>query len=85
LKVQLKGRLTLDKKYAEKEIWICFRLDDVWYLYPHDLALKWAQANKALGKELWTKRVGAWSYPRPPKDFLAWLAPYALDGVEARD
>lgn len=36
LKVQLKGRLTLDKKYIGKDIYICFRQDDDWYLYPHD-------------------------------------------------
>ena len=80
LKVQLKGRLTLDQKYQGKDIWVCFRHHDVWYLYPHDAALTWALANKTLGKnpDVWKSGTGAWSYPSPPKDFLLWLAPYAL-------
>jgi hypothetical protein len=41
LKVQLKGRLTFDKKYHrrsknEDPIYIAFRDGDEWYLYPHD-------------------------------------------------
>ncbi len=80
LKVQLKGRLTLDQKYQGKEIWICFRHEKIWYLYPHDAALDWALLNKTLGKkpEIWQNGVGAWSYPSPPRDFLLWLGPYAL-------
>lgn len=39
LKVQLKGRLTFDKKYLNKNIYICFRNNDQWYLYPHDKLL----------------------------------------------
>jgi len=80
LKVQLKGRLTLDQKYQDKDIWICFRYRDIWYLYRHDEALTWALKNKTLGKnpEIWKNGNGSWSYPVPPKDFLRWLAPYAL-------
>lgn len=80
LKVQLKGRLTLDQKYSDKDIWICFRHSKVWYLYPHDEALVWARENKTLGKDptVWNAGNGAWSYPSPPKDFLQWLRSYAL-------
>ncbi len=80
LRVQLKGRLTLDQKYLGKDIWICFRYKDVWYLYPHDAAVTWALANKTLGKnpEVWKGGKGAWSYPSPPKDFMQWLRPFAL-------
>ncbi|MCL2523170.1 MAG: hypothetical protein FWF20_12440 [Betaproteobacteria bacterium] len=81
LKVQLKGRLTLDQKYQDKDIWICFRHRDIWYLYPHDAALAWARENKKMGKnpDLWESGSGAWSYPSPPKDFLQWLADYELN------
>jgi len=40
LKVQLKGRLTFDKKYQKKKIYICFPHKKKWYLYPHDSLLK---------------------------------------------
>lgn len=36
LKVQLKARLYFDEKYANKDIYICFREDNETYLYPHD-------------------------------------------------
>ena len=35
LKVQLKSRLTFDKKYIGKDIFICF-FDKQWIIYPHD-------------------------------------------------
>ena len=37
LKVQLKGRLTFDKKYRDNELHICFRdgAHGSWYLYNH--------------------------------------------------
>jgi hypothetical protein len=41
-KVQLKSRLTFDKKYIEKDIYVCFRdyESGCWYLYDHDELLK---------------------------------------------
>ena len=36
LKVQLKGRITFDKKYVGKNIWICFIDNGNTYLYSHD-------------------------------------------------
>lgn len=38
IKVQLKGRMVLDKKYLDKTLFVCFedKADKVWYLYPHD-------------------------------------------------
>lgn len=40
LKVQLKGRLTFSKKYCHKDLYICFRDKDHWYLYPMTKCLK---------------------------------------------
>ncbi len=36
LKVQLKARLTFDKKYLEKDLQVCFPYKENWYLYNHD-------------------------------------------------
>ncbi|KKL88542.1 hypothetical protein LCGC14_1923670 [marine sediment metagenome] len=36
LKVQLKGRLTFNKKYQKKGLHIAFPYDGDWYLYDHD-------------------------------------------------
>ena len=40
IKVQLKGRITIDKKYLGKEILIGFNDNEQWYLYPHDIIFK---------------------------------------------
>ena len=40
LRVQLKGRLTFDKKYMGNELHIAFADAGTWYLYPHDELLK---------------------------------------------
>lgn len=87
LKVQLKGRYTLDQKYQGKDIWICFPYNDVWYLYPHDAALEWALKNKSLGRdpEVWKTGIGAWSQRKPPEDFVKWLEPYALRATRPSD
>ena len=39
-KVQLKSRLTFDKKYMKKDLYIAFPDNDGFYVYPHDLVLK---------------------------------------------
>jgi frataxin-like iron-binding protein CyaY len=36
LKVQLKSRITIGKKYTGKEIWIAFPHNGFWYLIEHD-------------------------------------------------
>ena len=36
LKIQLKSRITIDKKYREKDIWIAFPHKHYWYLVKHD-------------------------------------------------
>ena len=39
-KIQLKSRLTFDKKYIGKDLYIAFRFGDGFYVYLHDEALK---------------------------------------------
>ena len=36
LKVQLKSRLTISKKYLGKSLFIAFPIDAVWYMLEHD-------------------------------------------------
>lgn len=36
LKVQLKARFSINRKYEGKDIYMAFRSDDKTYLYPHD-------------------------------------------------
>ena len=39
-KIQLKSRLTFDKKYIGKDLYLAFPSDDGFYVYLHDEALK---------------------------------------------
>ena len=36
LRVQLKGRLSIYRKYEGKDLWMCFPYRGSWYLIPHD-------------------------------------------------
>ena len=40
IKVQLKSRFTISKKYSNKKIWIAFIENGILYLYDHDLIVK---------------------------------------------
>ena len=40
IKIQLKGRFTIDKKYLKKNLFVAFPADEKWYLYPHDDVIK---------------------------------------------
>ena len=88
LKVQLKGRLTVDTKYKNKEIWMCFNDGNdrsVWYLFPHDDFLRWALVNLTIGDTEgwenstdWDNVKGVYSWRSLSKDILSWLGDYAL-------
>lgn len=45
LKVQLKGRLTVEARYVGKDIYIAFPYAGQWYLYPHDEVIDYFKAN----------------------------------------
>ena len=81
LKVQLKGRLVIDKKYMNKNIWICFRIKKNLYLYPHDEIMDYIIANSPTNISntiSWGKR-GLYSWPTIPRWVLKFLDQYKLD------
>lgn len=52
LKVQLKGRLTFDKKYQDKDLCICFKDGEQgnWYLYNHQELLEKVLSEGQIGE-----------------------------------
>lgn len=76
LKVQLKGRVTVDPKYENKEIFIMFedKKTSCWYLYPHDKLLSHCRKtfpNKALATNGFNRGAGTeW--------ISKWLEPYKI-------
>lgn len=95
LKVQLKGRLTVDTKYKDKGIWICFNHQEkgVSYLFRHDEFLRWALVNTNISDTkgwenatTWGKVKGVYTWPKLPKYIESWLSDYVLtsDLTEAK-
>ena len=78
LKVQLKGRLTFDKNYKEKDIYICFndKKDKKWYLYPHDELLKFFEAGFKK-TDSW-KNEGAYHFPNISVEIKEKLLEYSI-------
>lgn len=78
LKVQLKGRLTFMKKYMNKGLFICFRVDHDWYLYPHDELLNELDGElNFLNTPSWLD-AGGYSFPSIPNKALKILEKYKV-------
>jgi hypothetical protein len=79
LKVQLKGRLTFSKKYRRKDLYICFRDNEQWYLYPHDEVLDQVlRDGKFTGTSSWDQK-GGYDFPYLTPPWKAVLKPYLLE------
>lgn len=64
LKVQLKGRFSIDKKYIGKDLWIAFIEKGIVKLYRHDDALPLLKTN-VLQSESWI-REGGYTWGKTP-------------------
>ena len=81
LKVQLKGRLSFDRKYVGKNLWICFMHDNQVILYPHDQTLeKFAKVGRITSTESWTKR-GQYHFPYLGSDVLGLIEEFRIRPV----
>ena len=67
IKVQLKGRFTIEKKYLGKDIYVAFREDDMIKLYEHDKAVEILPEN-IVNSQSWMKQ-GSYSWGQTPKHF----------------
>lgn len=78
IKVQLKGRLTFAEKYSGKELFICFREKDNWYLVDHDILLNVGlERTNIKNTESWT--VGReYSFPTIPKELADEVSKYKI-------
>ena len=78
-KIQLKGRLTFDKKYNGKEIDIAFCEEKNWYLYPHDeLMGAVLQMGLMTGSRSWESE-GNFTWPRIPARLFDRMHEYLLE------
>lgn len=80
LKVQLKGRLTIDKKYVGKDLQMCFRAHDNWYMIEHDeLVRLLGETTGYLESGSWTEN-GNYSAGKPSKSVMVALESYRISG-----
>ncbi len=78
LKIQLKGRLTINQKYSSKDIYVTFHQDGQWYLYPHDeLRDELLKLGFMIGTKSWDEK-GGYSWPKIPKNIFDHMAQYAI-------
>jgi hypothetical protein len=78
LKVQLKSRLSFQKKYEGKDIHIAFENNNTWYLFPHDELLeKVKRETNMANTESWIVK-GGYHYPSLSKQLLLLLDPYKI-------
>ncbi|WP_299362420.1 hypothetical protein [uncultured Paracoccus sp.] len=83
LRIQLKARLTLDKKYLGKGLHIAFRDGGRVFVYPHDALLAWV-----LQRGILNETSAAWQdegirhWGRPPTWAAEFLGGYEVKAIE---
>lgn len=78
LRVQIKGRMVIDRKYLGKGIHIAFLLDGDCYLYDHDaLVCHVEERGRIEATVSWGER-GLYTWPHPPSWALGFLSEYKI-------
>ena len=79
LRVQLKARLSIAKKYIGKDLYMAFPVDGIWYLLPHDQLVDIAHAvTPWMDTQSWVER-GGYSSGNPSKAMREGLKDFSLD------
>ena len=79
LRVQLKARLTIDRKYVGQDLWMNFPSAGTWYLVPHDKLVEVIrETTNWLNTTSWQEN-GLYSSANPSLRLLQHLSPFALE------
>ena len=79
LRVQLKARLTIDRKYLGQDLWMNFPSAGTWYLVPHDTLVELiGDATNWLNTTSWMEK-GLYSSANPSLRLLQHLHPFAVE------
>lgn len=68
-RVQLKGRMTIDKKYVGKGLYIAFIDGEQVFVYPHDEMVRLIEAEGRVNNTASWRDSGAYTWPSTP----SWL------------
>ncbi len=78
LKVQLKSRVSIAKKYRGKSLYVAFPVDGAWYLVTHDkLVALVREHTRWLSSPSW-RQHGGYSSGKPNRELLAALGRFKL-------
>jgi len=81
LKVQLKGRMTIDRKYQGKGLHLAFPLAGGWCFVEHDLLIEIVgQVTNWLNTDSWTEK-GQYHSGKPSQKLIEALKPYVLSST----
>lgn len=84
LRVQLKSRLTMDRKYLEKYLHVAFRHGDRVFVYPHDELVQWVFDRKVIEETAASWRdKGNWHWPALPGWANKFLANHEVKAVNS--
>lgn len=78
LKVQLKARISINKKYENKDLFLAFPCEDDWYLVAHDQLVNLvSQHTNWLNTESWISK-GSYTAKNPSSSLLQALSRFKL-------
>lgn len=79
LRVQLKGRMIVDRKYLGKGIHIAFLSGEDCYIYDHDALVRHVDEHGLIGEQTvsWSER-GLYTWPHLPSWAIAFLLKYRI-------
>ena len=79
LRVQLKSRPTIDKKYLDRQIWIAFPDGGDWFLFQHDDLVSHVKGlGVALPSDSW-QNYGRYSWSAIPAWMRQWLERFKVE------
>jgi hypothetical protein len=78
IKAQLKGRMSIDKKYTGKDLHICFPYEGAWYLFPHDEVVHHLLTKSNIGNTSSWQEKGAYSFKVISKEYLKYFQNFRL-------
>ena len=78
LRVQLKSRMGVARKYRNRGLWLCFPHRGHWYLCPHDALLEFMLAECNIGSTASWATKGEYTQLAPGKKHLDYLQRYQL-------
>ena len=83
LKVQLKSRFCVYRKYSGRDVWVTFPVSHGWYLFPHDRILEHVLQLTGIARTASWSTHGGYSWSSPPPAIRQKLEPYFLASPEA--